>query len=212
MIPRQQPIRLECWVSALLTVIACFSPVRGQEPPLPVSKITKLPIQLEKLTEQQRAHIRQLHELDDSSYLVDTRPVLFQIQGVKDSEDQWRGPVTFDRPVTVMIYCLGEAHDGRLVDYGWITDASTDKVVWKMQLEKTEQGGTAANIRKQVGKLELPAGTYTLRYHSNESNSSAGWTGGSVEREFYYGITVFNLEAIAKIRDEFVQAKMPLAD
>lgn len=192
-----------------LLVLLCSSACGAQpveEPPTP------LPIQLEQLTDAQQAYIRQLHETDRSTYLVDTRPVLFQIQGVGDSEDQRRGPVTFDRPVTIMIYCLGESKDGHLVDYGWITNATTKQTVWKMRLANTTRGGTAEHTRKQVETIQLPAGSYTLNYHSDVSHSRSGWIGGEAERPFYYGITAFNLEAISRIRAKLKEAGMPLSD
>ena len=68
--------------------------------------------ELEKLSPEKQTYIRESHETDTSGYLVDTRPVLFQIQGVEDDQDQHRGPVHFNREVEVMIYCFGEWKEG----------------------------------------------------------------------------------------------------
>lgn len=195
------------FVVALVVLVRCAAAPQDDSVS---NQLTPLPIQLEKLSDEQRALIRKRHEDDQSTYLIDTRPVLFQIQGVTDGQDQSRGPVRVERALELLIYCLGETKNGTLVDYGWIENAETGRAVWKMERAKTEQGGTSKKIRKHVAKLTLPAGTYTLRYHSDDSNSVNGWADGIAEREFYYGITVFNLQALAGIKRALRDAGIPI--
>ena len=161
---------------------------------------TPLPIQLEALSDAQRKTRLDLQNADTSSYLIRSRPILFQIQGIKKEEgDQQRHARPFYKDVDLFIYALGEAQDSTLVDYGWIENAVTGEVVWKMTFEKSVHGGGDPRNRKVVDYLHLPAGTYTLHFVYNESHSNGDWQGDPPERPFYYGITVFNLWAIDRI-------------
>ena len=167
-----------------------------------IHKKTPLPIQLEKLSEAQRKVMLDLQNADTSSYLIRSRPILFQIQGIKKSEgNQQRNTLPFYRDVDLFIYALGEAKDSVLVDYGWIENAATGEVVWKMMFENSVHGGGDPRNRKVVGNIHLPAGTYSLYFIYNESHQNGDWQGGPPERPFYYGITVFNLYAIERIND-----------
>lgn len=184
-------------LGAVMLLVGCHSPGR----PPARHEPTPLPIDLFALDDSIRQHILAMHEEDTSAYLIDTRPVLFQIQGVGDDQSQHRGPVTFDRPVRIMIYALGEERHGVLCDYGWIEDASGIGI-WRMNLSSTVHAGGAARNRKTVDHIDLPAGSYTLRYVSNEAHSAGGWIGAPPERPHYYGITAFNLAAIERIKAE----------
>ncbi len=161
---------------------------------------TPLPIQLEKLSEEQRKVMLNLQNADTSSYLIYSRPILFQIQGIKKGEgNQQRNTLPFYKDVDLFIYALGEAQDSVLVDYGWIENAVTGEVVWKMNFENSVHGGGDPCNRKVVDNLWLPAGTYTLHFVYNDSHGNGGWVGEPPERPFYYGITVFNIFAIERI-------------
>lgn len=171
------------------------------QPPLDrTHEITPLPIQLEALTAEQQKAITALNDADTSSYLIHSRPVLFQIQGIKKSEgNQRRNTQPFYNDVDLFIYALGEAQDSTLVDYGWIENAVTGETVWEMTFENSVHGGGDLRNRKVVDNIQLPAGTYTLHFVYNGSHQNDDWQGAPPERPFYYGITVFNLFAIEQI-------------
>jgi len=156
---------------------------------------TTLPIRLEKLTPKEQETIRKMNDSDTSSYLVDTRPVLFQIQGIENDQDQVRYTQMIHRPVEVMIYCLGEATDSTLVDHGWIENADGE-IIWEMTYADSEPADADARNRKVIDYITIPPGQYRLRYRSDSKHANGDWQGTPPEYEFYYGITVFNLNAI----------------
>ncbi len=193
-------IRLSFSLTLLLSGIFFFACNNQNNPSQASTGInyqpTKLPIQLEKLSEEQRSHIRKAHETDTSSYMMNTRPILFQIQGIGDNRNETRGTAMLYYQVEVMIYAFAEVIDGQLVDYGWIQNMLSGEIVWEMDSQKAEFGGGAARNVKFVDHITLQPGRYELRYISNASHSNDGWEGAPPERPFYYGITVFNLKAI----------------
>ncbi len=187
------------FLAAVLALGMLPAPGRAQQAsPEGAYQPTSLPIRLEKIDEKTRAVIRELNSRDTSSYLVDTRPVFFQIQGVENEQDQVRYAAPVHRNVDVLIYALGEVEGETLVDYGWIIDANND-TVWKMTLDQTSYAGGDPRNRKAVVGLTLPAGQYRLRYKSDGKHANGDWQGAPPEYPFYYGITVFNMKAIEKI-------------
>lgn len=166
---------------------------------------TDLPIQLEALSQEVKDFIKKAHETDTSSYLIDTRPILFQIQGVGNQANETRGTAMLYDSVEVMIYAFGELLDNRLVDYGWIQNVHTLEMVWQMNLKKAQSAGGAERNLKFVDHITLPPGRYELRYISNDAHSNDGWNGAPPERPFYYGITVFNLKAIEGFKEVLVE-------
>ena len=162
---------------------------------------TRLPIRLELLSEEVRSYIRKSHELDTSSYLIETRPVVFQIQGIENDQDQVRYTQPIHQNIEVLIYCVGELSDGKLVDYGWIEN-DQGQVIWKMEEQHTTYAGGHQRNVKQVESFLLPKGTYRLRYVSNASHANKDWIADPPEFPFYYGITVFNTQVIEKLRQE----------
>ena len=75
------------------------------------------------------------------------------------------------------VLALGEYGEGddEFYDHGWITDASTDKVVWQMTGRNTMGAGGAEKNRRFDGLVELPAGTYEVHYVTDDSHSFDGW-------------------------------------
>ncbi|MBT8189435.1 MAG: hypothetical protein KJO29_03310, partial [Bacteroidia bacterium] len=168
---------------------------------------TPLPIQLEELSELERKIMIERQEADTSSYLIDSRPIVFQIQGVKNNSEHHRNTQPIHKDIDVFIYAFGEVKDGAFVDYGWIEDVRSNRIVWKMDIDRSKYAGGDARNRKTEAHITLPKGHYRLHYKSNESHANEDWTGDPPERPFYYGITVFNLSAIEKLNQEVAIAK-----
>lgn len=160
-----------------------------------------LPIYLESMSDAKRKVMLQLQETDTSSYLIRARPVLFQIQGNGNNEDQTRYTLPFYKNVDLMIYALGEVRDTNFLDYGWIENMVTNEIVWRMTYADSKYAGGDKRNRKVVDYINLPAGSYRLRYVSNNSHANGDWHGDPPERPFYYGITAFNLYAINRINE-----------
>ena len=93
-------------------------------------KPTKLPIRIESINDAKRNLIKDSHDSDTSSYLMNTRPIVFQIQGVGNNKDEVRYTQPINRPFETMIYALAEARDTQLLDYGWIENEAGD-TVWE---------------------------------------------------------------------------------
>ncbi len=155
-----------------------------------------IPIDINTLTDEQRRVIRLGHESDPTPYLMESRPIVCQIVEAGNGADEVRsaGPITRRSPV--MIYALGEAQGGRLVDHGWLEDVATGKRVWEMTLEESAHGGGDPRNRRAVERLWLEPGSYELHYVSNDSHAFGDWRGAPPERELFYGVVVFNLEGI----------------
>ncbi|MBN4071053.1 hypothetical protein JYT72_00955 [Crocinitomix catalasitica] len=160
---------------------------------------TELPIRIELMSEEDKQVISDGYKTDTSSYLIYSRPLIFQIQGIKNNQNQIRHSNRINEEIEVLIYCLGEAIDSTLVDYGWIQN-ERGETVWKMTFENSEYAGGDNRNRKSVIETKLPPGTYSLNYTSNESHAVDDWIGDKPEHEYYYGITVFNTKAIESIK------------
>lgn len=96
------------------------------------------------------------------------------IPAVGDGADE---TVTFSlrRPATVRVVCQGEGGTSELYDYGWIEREDTGERVWTMTFEITAHAGGARKNREWRGELKLPAGSYRLRYVSDDSHSFNDW-------------------------------------
>jgi hypothetical protein len=70
----------------------------------------------------------------------------------------------------IRVEALGEASGGRMVDYGWIEDAS-GKVVWELTARMTDAAGGAAKNRRFDGLIELPAGSYLAHFVTDGSHA-----------------------------------------
>jgi hypothetical protein len=91
------------------------------------------------------------------------------------------------------VYALGEGVSDEMVDYGWIEDAATGRVVWEMTYDATEPAGGARKNRVYEGTVKLPAGSYVLHYRSDGSHSFDDWNDDEPDDPESWGITVFRL-------------------
>lgn len=82
---------------------------------------------------------------------------------------------TLRRPSTVRVVCQGEGGQSELFDYGWIEREDTGERVWTMTFEITSHAGGARKNREWRGEIRLPAGSYRLRYVSDDSHSFNDW-------------------------------------
>ena len=100
--------------------------------------------------------------------------------------------VTFELAATtrVRVYAVGEGRDDEMFDYGWI-ESGSGALVWKMTYEATEPAGGADKNRMFDGTIKLPAGSYVLRYVSDDSHSYTDWNDDPPDDPEGWGITVF---------------------
>ena len=95
-------------------------------------------------------------------------------------------------PGSLHVLALGEygEADDKFYDQGWISDASTDKVVWRMTGRNTMGAGGAEKNRRFDGLVELPAGTYVAHYVTDDSHSFDEWNQGAPFEPESWGITI----------------------
>jgi len=118
--------------------------------------------------------------------------VLAALVEMRDDE-RAHAPFRLERETTLRVYALGEGVNGDMVDYGWIEDAGTGRVVWEMTYEATEPAGGARKNRVYEGTVKLPAGAYVLHYKSDGSHSFDDWNDDEPDDPESWGITVFRL-------------------
>jgi hypothetical protein len=118
--------------------------------------------------------------------------VLAALVEMRDDE-RAHAPFRLERETTLRVYALGEGVNGDMVDYGWIEDAGTGRVVWEMTYDATEPAGGARKNRVYEGTVKLPAGSYVLHYRSDGSHSFNDWNDDEPDDPESWGITVFRL-------------------
>lgn len=95
------------------------------------------------------------------------------------------------KPVTLHIYALGEGNrEGRMHDYGWITDAKTLKRVWEMSWDGSKYAGGAEKNRRLVETIQLPAGEYIASYGTDDSHTPIDWNAAPPCDPLMYGLSL----------------------
>ena len=108
-------------------------------------------------------------------------------------DENARAPFQLTGRTRLRVYALGEGHDGGMVDYGWIENASGDRV-WEMKYDQTDPAGGADKNRVFEGVITLPVGSYVLRYRSDGSHSHADWNDAPPDDPESWGISVFRMD------------------
>ena len=82
-----------------------------------------------------------------------------------------------NRETSLRIYAIGEYSysDREFVDYGWIQNAASGKIVWEMTSNNTEYAGGAQKNRMFDGNVTLPKGEYIAYYMTDDSHSYRDW-------------------------------------
>ena len=97
---------------------------------------------------------------------------------------------TLSRPTDVRVYAIGEGTGGRMVDYGWIADATTRQKVWEMRYDDTESAGGAPKNRLVDRTIRLEKGDYVVNYISDDSHSYDEWNASAPRDGKHWGITL----------------------
>jgi CubicO group peptidase (beta-lactamase class C family) len=117
------------------------------------------------------AHSQQSEKSSVSPF--DGWPVIASIEQAGNDADE---AVEFSlEDCTVMrLFATGEVSGGRMVDYGTIEHLDTGQEIWRMYYFETDSNGSAIN-RHVNRTFTLPAGSYRLRFHTNDSHSYNDW-------------------------------------
>ena len=115
--------------------------------------------------------------------------VLVEILRVRDDE-QLTETFTLDKDTNLRIFAVGEGVDGDMVDYGWIKNTDTGKVVWEMTYRNTESAGGANKNRMFNDTIILPKGSYKVYYETDGSHSYRDWNATPPRDPERYGISL----------------------
>jgi CubicO group peptidase (beta-lactamase class C family) len=92
----------------------------------------------------------------------------------------------------IRVYGVGENCSGDFsswCDYGWI-EGSSGKLIWQMPGQKAERAGGALKNQRVEAIVELPAGSYILRYKSDAGHAFNNWDSAPPDN-FFWGIVLF---------------------
>jgi len=116
--------------------------------------------------------------------------VLAQVVRVYDHARE-REFFEIDQARNVRIYAIGEGVDGEMVDYGWIENAQTEKVIWEMTYRRSEPAGGSKKNRLIDEVVWLQEGEYILHFQTDDSHSFEEWNSSPPNDPLHWGITVY---------------------
>ena len=172
--PHRSVTRVAWFVSAVLAVFFVAQKVR------PEHRTTKTVVIRERAPDKVPAQAR-----------VETENIILSLTMVGDDESVVEG-FTLTRPMEVRVLALGEAMSGELYDYGTIMDATSRRPVWKMTLAETHHAGGSDKNRMVDEVIALDAGSYLVRYVTDDSHSYGDWNADAPAYPALWGITVLS--------------------
>ncbi len=115
--------------------------------------------------------------------------VIAAITKVRNNQDS---TISFNiaHQTKALIVCIGEGTKGKLHDYGQINGP---QMSWKMDQQRTYHFGGTIKNRIQTDLIDLVPGTYTLKYHSDDSHAFSSWNEASPPMPEQYGIQLLAL-------------------
>jgi hypothetical protein len=122
---------------------------------------------------------------------VPSNATILALTRIGDKESKQQG-FTLNKPMDVRIYAIGEGRDGRMFDYGWITNGESRRRIWEMRYEDTEHAGGDPKNRLVDTKLHLEKGSYIVHYVSDGSHSADEWNAAAPADGRHWGITVLS--------------------
>ncbi|MEE8251158.1 MAG: hypothetical protein V3R24_05425 [Gemmatimonadales bacterium] len=115
--------------------------------------------------------------------------VIVELVGLRDDETVARS-FTLTRPIEVNVFAIGEGQSGDMFDYGWIMDARTREIVWRMDYYDTDHAGGAAKNRVIDEVIRLDSGSYTAYFVTDGSHSYWEWNSSPPIEGELWGITL----------------------
>ncbi|MFT6881703.1 MAG: hypothetical protein ACI83W_000679 [Marinoscillum sp.] len=98
-----------------------------------------------------------------------------------------------EKSMDVRLLCIGEGDDDddEMADYGWIVNAKTRDVVWKMKGYRSESAGGANKNRKYEGVINLEKGDYIAYYATDGSHSYENWNANEPDEPELWGLSIY---------------------
>lgn len=138
-----------------------------------------------RVAKEEMRHNVQLYAYED----VPAKNVIAELTRVRDKEFRSKG-FTLKRDMDVRLLVIGEGRDGEMYDYGWITDATSNKKVWEMNYLETQNAGGADKNRMVDKVIHLNKGSYVANYVSDGSHNYHDWNAAPPYDPEHWGITI----------------------
>ncbi|HEY3400993.1 MAG TPA: hypothetical protein VGK03_10220 [Geothrix sp.] len=116
-------------------------------------------------------------------------PVLAELVRVGNDQDR-SVAFTLGAARGVRVYAIAEGSGEDMADEAWIEDAS-GKRVWAMDRSRTLHAGGATKNRQADEVINLPKGSYTLRFKTDDSHAYGHWNSDAPWDPEHYGVTVY---------------------
>ncbi len=124
---------------------------------------------------------------------VPAKNVIVELIRMRDKEMRSKG-FTLKRGMDIRVLAIGEGRDHEMSDYGWITDAKTNKKVWEMKYMDTEHAGGAEKNRMVDKVIHLDGGSYMVYFVTDGSHSYHDWNSTPPFDQEHWGITLVGIE------------------
>jgi hypothetical protein len=126
----------------------------------------------------------------DKVFIERTKNAIVSISHVQNSQDAKKG-FALKADTKMKIYSIGEGIDEGIYDLAWITDAKSNKIVWKPTLDDSDHAGGGKKNYFVENVIELPKGSYILNYSSDDSHSFEEWSVMPPNDPQFWGATIW---------------------
>jgi signal transduction histidine kinase/ligand-binding sensor domain-containing protein len=132
----------------------------------------------------------------------------YQIAGLLNIEDfqDTSQIVEIKEPGNYIIISVGEGDSRGLFDYGWLENNNNDTIWTSQNFQKSFHAGGAEKNRMEIGHIKLSAGTYKLRYISDDSHSYGKWNADEPNLTTIYGITLLKEPANSGLKNSIISS------
>ncbi len=117
---------------------------------------------------------------------------LVRIDSVANDERR-EASFTLDAPAAVRVVAAGELSPIERFDYATILDASGE-TVWEMTWDDTEPAGGSSLNRRFDGRVDLPAGAYSVRYETDSRHAFGSLGPDAPDDVSFWGVHVYGPE------------------
>jgi len=115
---------------------------------------------------------------------------IVSLHRVMDDEDSEVG-FSLNDTTELRIYSIGEGRKENIIDLAWISDAKTNKIVWKASIERSMHAGGGKKNYLIDQKIQLSQGSYILHYSSDDSHSFESWNVMPPDDPQFWGATIW---------------------
>jgi len=132
----------------------------------------------------------------------------YQIAGLLNIEDDQDTSqiIKIKEPGNYIIVSVGEGDIRGLYDYGWLENNSNE-IVWTAQnFQKSFHAGGAEKNRIEISRIKLSAGTYKLRYISDDSHSYGEWNDAKPNLTTLYGTVLFKEPSNSDLKNAIISS------